>query len=592
MMKAHLVYKLFGSYLLIALVAIITIHIHLGGHIKAHLNENIEQNLFTYARLINVTASLAEMERAARHIAATAETRVTIIDKEGVVLADTERSSAGMENHFNRPEIQEARVRGTGKSTRLSSTLEIETLYVAIAIRGESDTIGYIRLARPLTDVRDSMNALNWSLVQSFLLIGVLSFLVAYIFSIRLVSPIQEMEEFTTKLQKGEYPGTLLISAADERGQLARNINYLVSELREKIDAAHEEKGKLEAAFSSMNDGVLILDGAGVIEVCNDSFSSMFPADVLDIVGKTPLDAFRNIELQDALDNFSESGELLTRQIAIGREIPRVTEITICPIRGLPGNENKIMVVFHDVTRMKELEKMRVDFVANVTHEIKTPLTAILGCIETLQDGALEKEEAAREFLDVIRRHAERLNRLVDDLLIISNLELGELPLTREELFLEPVIDSLWPLIQSQAEKKGIALTKEIPSNLPAIEVDRDRVIQVVLNVLDNAVKFTDAAGSVALEISPVQDNLEIRITDTGIGIPPHDLARLGERFYRVDRARSRQSGGTGLGLSIVKHLMAAHGGSMNIRSRLGTGTEVRLLFPLAKRGREGHNFE
>ncbi|MDD5476558.1 MAG: ATP-binding protein [Syntrophales bacterium] len=583
-MKKNLVYKLFATYLLLALVAILTVNVYLGGHIKVHLKEKIEQDLLTYAKLINVTASMEEMESAARHIAETAGTRVTLIDKRGFVLADTESSPSEMENHFDRPEIQESRVRGAGQATRLSATLGIETLYVAVAIGDESKTVGYIRLAKPLTEVKDSMNALNLALFQSFLLIGAISFLVAFVFSQRLVSPIQEMEEFTTKLQKGEFPGKLLISAADERGRLARNINYLVNELREKIDWATEEKSKLEAAFSSMTDSVFILDDDGVIEVYNDSFKSMFPAGHGDVIGKTPLDAFRNVDLQDTLERFNENKQILSREITIGNGDPRVMEVTLCPIRGLPAHETKTMIVFHDVTRVKKLEKMRADFVANVTHEIKTPLTAILGCIETLSRGAIDNRDTALHFLDVIGRHAERLNRLVDDLLTISDLELGELPLSIEDLPLESVLTVLWPLIESQALKKNVHLAKDVPSELLPLRGDKDRVVQVLLNVLDNAVKFTDSGGSVSLTARHAgQDTLEIKISDTGIGIPKSDLSRLGERFYRVDRARSRQSGGTGLGLSIVKHLMAAHGGRVDITSRPGGGTDVRLFFPLAK---------
>lgn len=584
-MKKNLVYKLFATYLLLALVAILTVNIHLGGHIKSHLNERIEQDLLTYARLINVTASMAEMEASARHIAETAGTRVTLIDKRGVVLADTEHSPADMENHFNRPEVQEARVRGTGSAKRLSATLGIEKLYVAVAIEDASKTIGYIRLARPLTEVKESINALNLALIQSFLLIGVISFVIAFIFSQRLVSPIQEMEEFTTRLAQGEFPGTLLISAADERGRLARNINYLVNELREKIDWATEEKSKLEAAFSSMTDGVLILDEEGIVEVCNDSFKSMFPSGSRGIIGTTPLDAFRNVDLQDALDVFSRNRQILSREISLDDRHARVMEVTLCPIRGLPSNEAKTMVVFHDVTRMKQLEKMRADFVANVTHEIKTPLTAILGCIETLNEGALESRDTALHFLDVIGRHAERLNRLVDDLLIISDLEMGDLPLVREEVSLESLLIGLWPLIESQALKKEVRLEKDVPAELPPLKGDRDRLIQILLNLLDNAVKFTDSGGTVSLRAAEIEPgSLEIRVSDTGIGIPGSDLPRLGERFFRVDRARSRQSGGTGLGLSIVKHLVAAHGGRMSISSQPGRGTDVRLVFPVAKK--------
>lgn len=584
--KANLVYKLFATYLFLALAAILIIHFHLGGHIKSHLQHKTEESLLTYARILNVASSISEMEKAARQIADTAGTRVTLLDTKGNVIADTESRPQYMENHYDRPEIQEARVRGVGRDTRLSRTLGIETLYISVIIGDESNAAGYIRLARALTDVRESVNALSWALVESFALIGVLSLIIAFIFSQRLVSPIQEMEDFTAKLQKGEFPGTLLISAPDERGRLARNINHLVGELRDKIEWATEEKGKLEAAFGSMADGVFILDGEGIVELCNDSFKRMFPGASGNIIGKTPLDALRNVALQDALDQFTVTREVVSREISIdagGEQC--VMEVTLCPIMGLPRSETKTMVVFHDVTRIKRLEKTRADFVANVTHEIKTPLTAILGYIETLSEGALDNREEALNFLDVIGRHARRLNRLVDDLLVISDLELGELPLSIADISLQSVVESLWSLMDTQASKKGLTISREIPEDLPPLKADRDRLAQILLNLLDNAIKFTDSGGTVSLKAEKSERNtLEVTVSDTGIGISSNHIARLGERFYRVDRARSRHSGGTGLGLSIVKHLVSAHGGEMRIHSRAGRGTEIRLSFPLEKR--------
>lgn len=583
-MKSNLFQKLFATYLLLALVAIVIMYIYLGGHIKSHLREEIERNLFIYAELLKVTTSLPEMESMARAIAATTGSRLTLIDKAGMVLADTEYNVIDMENHFNRPEIQEARIRGRGKDVRVSQTLDIETLYVAVAVLDESGTVGYIRISRPLTDIRESMSALNVVLLRSFLLIGFLGFLIAYLFSSRLVSPIQEMEHFTQKLRRGEDPGTLLINAADERGGLARNINYLVNELRDKIRYAEDERAKLEAAFASMTDGVLILDEKGVIERTNSAFDSMFSRTSNETIGMTMLDAFRNLSLQEAFGEFKKSGAVFSTEVEIEGEIPRIVEITFCAVRGASGEKDKTMVVFHDVTRMKQLEKTRSDFVANVTHEIKTPLAAILGGIETLQDGALEDETAALTFLETIKRQAERLNRLVDDLLTLSDIELGELPLRFEPVSLESVLSCLWPLVEARASKRDIAMVRDVPNDLPALLADRDRLAQILVNVLDNAVKFTEPGGSVTLKAGFVnRDRISIQIKDTGIGIPMADLSRLGERFFRVDRARSRQSGGTGLGLSIVRHLMSLHGGEMTIASQPGKGTEVTLTFLLIK---------
>jgi len=301
-----------------------------------------------------------------------------------------------------------------------------------------------------------------------------------------------------------------------------------------------------------------------------------------DITGKTPLEAFRNLDLQKALDRFRASGQPLLQEIVLGEEPHAVFDVAISPVRGVSGGEGKTMLVFHDVTRLKKLERMRVDFVANVTHEIKTPLTAILGYVETLQEGAIEDRETARKFLSTIARHAERLNRLVEDLLTISNAELGEIHFSFESVAVSGIAQSVLAVIQQKAAGKGIRIASEIPEGLPPVRADRDRMTQVLLNILDNAVKFTPEGGGVTLSAEAASGGeVVLRVADTGIGVPREEIGRLGERFYRVDKTRSRELGGTGLGLSIVKHLMNAQGGRMEIESRLGRGTTVSLYFPV-----------
>ncbi|HQB31689.1 MAG TPA: ATP-binding protein, partial [Syntrophales bacterium] len=499
------------------------------------------------------------------------------------VLADSDAPNVEMDNHLNRPEIQEARVRGAGTATRYSRTLDVDTLYVALPIERDKKITGYVRLARPLTGIRKSIGDFSFLVFQSLLLAGALSFLIAFLFTSRLVTPIQEMELFTRKLQEGEISGTLLIHSADEVGRLARNINYMVMELQESARVANEEKNKLEAAFASMTDGVLVLDNDDRIEAMNGAFKSLLGIRRRDILGKTLIEAFRNLELQEALDRFKKTVLPVAREIGIPGENPKVLEVNLSAVQGYPGNGNKTMILFHDVTRLKKLERMRVDFVANVTHEIRTPLTAILGFIETLKEGALEEKETAIRFLDIISRHAQRLKRLVDDLLVLSDIETGEMRFHFETLSVKEVLDTLLPLVEQKASAKSIAVERAISAELPAIRADRDRLSQIFLNILDNAVKFTPEGGKLRLRVSSDgQSALTVEIGDTGIGIPKDEIPRLGERFYRVDKTRSRELGGTGLGLSIVKHLLKLHRGEMRIESQQGRGTTVTLTFPVA----------
>jgi two-component system phosphate regulon sensor histidine kinase PhoR len=256
--------------------------------------------------------------------------------------------------------------------------------------------------------------------------------------------------------------------------------------------------------------------------------------------------------------------------------------VNISAVHGLPGSEEKTMMVFHDMTRLKRLEKMREELVANVTHEIKTPLTAIIGFIETLQDGALEEPLTAKTFLNTIAENARRLNRLVDDLLTLSNIELGEMTLRLEGVTVSDVVAHVLPVFESKAKEKNLKIDNIFPEDLSPIHADRDRLAQILMNILDNAVKYTPEGGHVAISAHEAdKDYVVIQVMDTGIGIPKSEIPRLGERFYRVDKTRSRELGGTGLGLSIVKHLMKAHKGKIEIESKMGVGTTVSLYFPL-----------
>ncbi|MEA1971605.1 MAG: ATP-binding protein [Thermodesulfobacteriota bacterium] len=580
-MKNSLFYKVFGTYLVITLIAMVVVGFYATGQIKSRLMERIEIELTSYAQMIDINLSQSEIISEINSLSKISNARITLIDSEGVVLADSDGQASGMDNHLNRPEIQEARVKGKGRSIRFSRTLGMNTLYVALPIKEGPRIRGYIRLARSLAEVRHYVTEINVLILQSFLIVGFLSFLIAFVFTARLVSPIQEMEQFTERLREGEDPGSLMIGSSDETGRLARNINYMVVELKEKIQSANEEKCKLESVFASMENGILVLDTDDRIEATNDTSKNILDVRSHDIAGKTPLEAFRNIELQKALDNFKETGTPISREIVLRERNFTVLDVTISPIHGLPKGEEKTMIALHDVTRLKRLEEARADFVANVTHEIKTPLTAILGFIETLEEGAIDEKETARKFLQIIHKHAERLNRLVDDLLVISAAELGEMSFSFENVSLDGVIENVLPVIETRASEKGLDLEKEIPDDLPLIWGDRDRLHQILLNVLDNAVKFTPDAGKILIKTLDGKDgNIYVKISDTGIGIPKSEIPRLGERFYRVDKARSRELGGTGLGLSIVKHLMTAHGGRIEIESQLGKGTTVSLIFP------------
>jgi two-component system phosphate regulon sensor histidine kinase PhoR len=477
-MRTRLFYKLFGTYVIIAVLAVVIAGFVIERQIKTGLTRWIEDDLTAQAQIM---ALMPEMEivRQSQLLAERSRARLTLIDAAGRVIVDSDSRLITVDNHLNRSEIQEARVKGKGTATRYSRTLKTDTLNVALPLYDGTNLTGYIRLSRSMLDVAQSVDRIRYSVLTVLILILFFSMFLAFVFSTKMVSPIQEIEAFTARIRKGDVSGMVMIKSRDEIGQLARNINEMVAELQEKIRQANDEKWKLRAAFAGMAEGVMVLDAQHRIENLNKGMTTMIGREYADIVGKTPIEAFRNIDLQNALSRFRQAGEPILQEIALGDDKPLILDVSISAVKNLPGQAPKTMMVFHDVTRLKKLETMRVDFVANVTHEIKTPLTAIIGFVETLEQGAIEDAATARKFLHTIRENALRLNRLVDDLLILSNVELGETKLHLEGLAVADVLEKAVMLIQANAALKNVSLRTDLSPELPLIHADRDKAVQL-----------------------------------------------------------------------------------------------------------------
>jgi len=579
--KRNLFYKIFFSYLVIICLSFFILNLFMQDEIKKILTRKIEAELMSYAQLIDLS-SPKKISDQLEQIAKISNSRVSLIDARGKVFADSEKEITQLDNHLNRPEVQEARLRGKGKSIRFSNSIGMDMLYVAVTIKDGSETTGYVRLARPLHDVRSMIEKVYQSIFLAILIVAIISLIIALLFSYRLAAPIRAMEKFTERLRQGEPTGTIILKTSDETKKLADNINYLVDELKSKIKLATEEKSKLMTAFTSMNEGVLIINAQSIIEFVSPVLNNMLSIQYGDVNGMTPMEAFRSVDLQKAFLEFKETRINVSSEITLGNIEPVILNVSISAVHGHP-EEEKTMIVFHDVTRLKKLEKIRMDFVANVTHEIRTPLTAIIGYLETIKAGAINNINETKKFIDIILKQAERLNRLVEDLLTISNIELDEIILNFERVSLNTVITNVISLVEAKAWLKKITIHNNLRENLPPVRADKDKLVQIFVNILDNAVKFTPESGEVIIAADEADAYSVVSIIDTGIGVPRDEIQRLGERFYRVDKTRSRDLGGTGLGLSIVKHLMIAHGGRMEIESQLGRGTKVSLFFPVVK---------
>jgi two-component system phosphate regulon sensor histidine kinase PhoR len=432
---------------------------------------------------------------------------------------------------------------------------------------------------------------LLYSLKKSFLLSSLVSLIIViplgYFLVRSLTQPILEMIQRAIQLVPGIFDRQAHINSGDELRSLSKAIGEMGIQLNNTIEEISKEKDYLQTILRGMKEGVLVVDGRSRILMVNDALRDLLSLSS-DVVDKMPLELIRNAELEAAIRKAVHEGESSGLELdvpASGGKILEVNVVGILPSSkwiGKEGEESRgAIAVFHDITRLKELEKIRQDFVANVSHELRTPLTTIKGYTETLLEGAL-KEAVASQFVQVIKRHADRLAKIVEDLLILSKIESREFQLKREIISLSGFIDDVIDFVKEPAEKKKISISRnQIPSSL-SVEADRNYLEQILINLLDNAIKYTPEGGSVTISaIEKDAGEIEFSIKDNGIGIPKEDLPRIFERFYRVDKGRSQELGGTGLGLSIVKHLVQAHGGRIWVESQLGKGST--FYFTLVK---------
>jgi len=432
---------------------------------------------------------------------------------------------------------------------------------------------------------------LLYFLKKTFLLSSLLSLVIliplAYFLARSLTHPILEVAHKAIQLVSRTFDREVQLNSKDELGNLSKAISEMGIQLRNKVEEISEEKDYLQTILKGMMEGVLVVDGRGRILTVNDALRNLLSLS-WDVADKMPLEVIRNAELEGAIREVIEDGRERAFELTFPSSGGRTFEVNVVGIRSFPEEmgkeEEKIrgaITVFHDITRLKELEKIRQDFVANVSHELRTPLTTIKGYAETLLEGAL-KEEVAFQFVQIIKRHTDRLAKIVEDLLMLSKIESKEFQLKVEVISLQDLIDDVIDFVKEPAEKRKISVSRnEIPSSL-ALKADRSYLEQVLTNLLDNAIKYTPEGGRVTISaIEKDQREIQFSIEDNGIGIPREDIPRIFERFYRVDKGRSQDLGGTGLGLSIVKHLVQAHGGRVWVESQLGKGSTFYFTLPL-----------
>jgi two-component system phosphate regulon sensor histidine kinase PhoR len=440
-----------------------------------------------------------------------------------------------------------------------------------------------LRLALPLSAVTTSYATLHQVMLAGGAVALVVAFGIGLFVAGRVTRPVVEMQSIARQMSQGNFLVRVPTGSMDEIGTLGRSLNVLATRLREKIEDLEQEQAKVTAILDGMVEGVIAVDGHERVVLMNERARAIFNLGAVRAERKPFLEVIRNAELHEVFraSRGAATGALVRREVSLTAPAGRVLQVHGVPLL-LAGGETGVVIVLHDITELRRLEQVRTEFVANVSHELRTPLTAIHGYVETLLGGALEEPENARRFLAIVHRQTERLGRLINDLTDLSNIELGKVSLRLVPTNLDEVVDSVVVVIEPRARRGGVTLTVKMPPGLPPVIADHDRLAQILINLVDNAVKYTPSGGTVTVRASETaRDTVEVSVEDTGVGIPAPDLPRITERFYRVDKARSRELGGTGLGLAIVKHLVLAHGGELHIESEVGRGTTVRFTLPV-----------
>ena len=539
-------------------------------------------------------SSTPQLQAMVRELSARALARVTVIAPDGRIVADSDVSDsvlATLENQRARPEIQQAIATGRGTDLHTSQTTGERTLYLAVGLNAanQATPAAFLRLGLPMTAFDRDMAKLHRDLAIAF---GI-AFLIAVPLSVWLArsitKPLSDFANSAKQLAQGDHRVRIRTGSRDEVGLLADTLNHMTDQLRTKIDELSEDRSQLLAMLTSMVEGVMVLDRRGRVLQINPALEKMFDVTRMEARGHPCSDVFRHPQLDTLVSNVltkrvNEEDEILLHPS--GRRLHIEASVTECERE----NDACAILVFHDMTELRRLEIIRKDFVANVSHELRTPLTSIKGYIEALLDGAKDDPETSAQFLHIILKQSDRLNLILEDLLQLSKIESGQVQFKREPLHIQGIIERTLAMIKPIADKKGHRLISFVEDQLPDVLGDEDRLIQILSNLLDNAVKYTPEKGTITVAAHPVSDNVEqpavataveLSVTDTGMGIPEMDRPRVFERFYRVDKARSRELGGTGLGLAIVRHIVEGLGGRVWVEANVPTGSRFVVRLPV-----------
>ena len=571
--------KLLLSYIVLIVLITGSFYVYFGYSMQRGMIEESKANLMSQIQIARLLVMSDKESRSdyqlAAAIGAVTNARVTLIAPDGRVTGDSDLGSARLstlENHLQRPEVQEAIKNGSGTALRYSETQRASMLYSAVTY-GNGLKTGIIRLALPMEYLASTRNTLHGLVGGATLVTILIALLFSYALTKLTSQPLREMADAAAQIGQGGSSSRIPVVSKDEIGKLATVLNDMSERIEDQVQHLSTEKQRLDTILRSMGEGVMVTEKNGTITLVNPAFRNLFRI-AGNVEGKRLVEISRHPDLLEAFNDLDKPDvNELVREISI--QPGDTTLFTHWVPLNVDGVRQGIVAVFHDISDLKKAENMRRDFVANVSHELRTPVTIIKGYAETLLDGVVISDPArALRFVEIISSHSDRLANLVNDILTLSSLESKEAFLELHPIDITSTIAKACTLLQEKAAQKNIVVVNEtIGNEVTRVMADQGRLEQVVVNLLENAIKYTPVDGTVRLSTEDEEQFVRVSIADTGIGIPCKDVPRIFERFYRVDEARTREQGGTGLGLAIVKHIVLLHGGTVAVKSEPGKGS-------------------
>jgi two-component system phosphate regulon sensor histidine kinase PhoR len=500
--------------------------------------------------------------------------RITIINKDGVVLADSEEDPATLDNHSNRPEVIDALSKGTGSSIRYSATLHYNMMYVAVPINSNGGVVGIARVALPLTQIDKSLAHVNRIIIIGAVIAAVIAILLAFQMLRITTGPVKKLTQLSKKMAQGELDQEIQITSRDEVGELARAFNQMAARLKEMVALVTNERDMMATILSNIDDAIFMVDRDSKVTTMNQAAERISQTQTNKALGHTFIEVVRDHELNEVLQHCLSTGKQQTGAVEIKPQ-KQLLSVIATPLSGDSG----CLVHIRDLTELRRLEMIRQDFISNISHELRTPIASVKALAETLNEGAIEDPSVAKDFLSRINVEADKLAQMVQELGELSRIESGEAPLQKRHINIANAIEHAVDRLKAQSDRAGLNLDTNIPPTLPKVMVDEARVEQVLVNLIHNAIKFTPSGGRISISAKVRDNDILVSVADTGVGIPADDLPRIFERFYKADKSRS--GGGTGLGLAIAKHIVEAHGGRIWAESVEGKGSTFNFTLPL-----------